>query len=65
LLLDAKGDVIDNPTIQVQPIFNGGTTEKFFKRFKSLSSLMEGQSAGEHDSVALQAVRGTDKAICK
>jgi hypothetical protein len=25
LLLDAKGESIDKPTIQVRPIFNGGT----------------------------------------
>jgi hypothetical protein len=29
LLLYAKGKAIDNPKIQVQPIFNGGTTEHF------------------------------------
>jgi hypothetical protein len=27
LLLDSEGKKIDNPTVQVQPIFNGGTTE--------------------------------------
>jgi hypothetical protein len=26
LLLDSQGKKIDNPTVQVQPIFNGGTT---------------------------------------
>jgi hypothetical protein len=26
LLLDSEGKKIDNPTIQVQPIFNGGAT---------------------------------------
>jgi hypothetical protein len=26
LLLDNKGDAIDNPTVQIQPIFNCGTT---------------------------------------
>jgi hypothetical protein len=31
LLLDSDGKKIDNPTVQVQPIFNGGTTEQFFK----------------------------------
>jgi hypothetical protein len=30
LLLDSEGKKIDNPTVQVQPIFNGGTTEQFF-----------------------------------
>jgi hypothetical protein len=27
LLLDSAGKTIDNPTVQVQPIFNGGTME--------------------------------------
>jgi hypothetical protein len=31
LLLDSEGKKIDNPTIQVQPIINGGTTEHFLK----------------------------------
>jgi hypothetical protein len=61
LLLDAKGDAIDNPTIQVQPNFNGGNTEQLFKWYNSLSYLMEGQSVGEHYSVALQALRRTNK----
>jgi hypothetical protein len=49
--------------LQVQPIFNGGTTEHFFKWFQSLSSLMDGQTVGEHYRLALQALRGTDKAL--
>jgi hypothetical protein len=36
LLLDSQGKKNDNPTVQVQPIFNGGTTEKFFKWLQSL-----------------------------
>jgi hypothetical protein len=28
ILLDAAGKAIYNPIVQVQPIFNGGTTEK-------------------------------------
>jgi hypothetical protein len=48
LLLDSEGKKMDNPTVQVQPIFNGGTTEQFFKWFQSLSSLIEGQRVGEH-----------------
>jgi hypothetical protein len=28
LLLDSEGKKIDNPTVQAQPIFNGGTTKK-------------------------------------
>jgi hypothetical protein len=63
LLLDAKGGAIDNPTIKVHLILNGGTTEHLFKWYKSLSSLMEGQSVGEHCLLALQALRGTGKAV--
>jgi hypothetical protein len=53
LLLDAAGKEIDNPTVQVQPIANGGTTEQFFKWLQSLSSLIEGKSVGEHFRLAL------------
>jgi hypothetical protein len=63
LLLDSDGKKIDNPTVQVQPIFNGGTTEQFFKWFQSLNSLLDGQSVGEHFRLALQALRGTDKSL--
>jgi hypothetical protein len=63
LLLDSDGNKIDNPTVEVQPIFNGGTTKQFFKWFQSLSSLLDGQSVGEHFRLALQALRGTDKAL--
>jgi hypothetical protein len=63
LLLDAAGKAIYNPTVQVQPIFNGGTTEQFFKWFQSLNSLLEGQPVGEHFRLALQALQGTEKAL--
>jgi hypothetical protein len=53
LLPDAAGKAIDNPTLHVQPIFNGGATEYFFKWFKGISSLLEG----------LQSLLGTDKAL--
>jgi hypothetical protein len=33
LLLDAADKALENPTVQVQPIFNGGTTKKYFKWF--------------------------------
>jgi hypothetical protein len=65
LLLDSAGKTIYNPMVQVQPIFNGGTTEQFFKWFQSLSSLIEGQAVGGHFCVALQALRGMDKALKK
>jgi hypothetical protein len=63
LLLDSEGKKIDNPTVQVQPIFNGGNTEQLFNWFQSLSSLLEGKTVGEHFRLALQAVRGTDKTL--
>jgi hypothetical protein len=54
---------IYNPTVQVQPIFNGGTNEQFFKWFQSLISLLEGKTVGGHFRLALHAQRGTDKAL--
>jgi hypothetical protein len=65
LLLDSEGKKIDNPTLQVQPIFNGVTTEQIFKWFQSLSSLLEGQTVGGHFRLALQALQGTGKALWK
>jgi hypothetical protein len=63
LLLDSHGKKIDNPMVQVQPIFNRGTTEHFFKWFQSLISLLQGQTVGEHFCLALQALRGTNKEL--
>jgi hypothetical protein len=37
LLLDAKGKATDNLTIQVQPIFNGSTTEKSLSIRRAIS----------------------------
>jgi hypothetical protein len=54
------------PTIQVHPIFNGRTVEQFFKWYKSLLSIMEGQSVVmDHFCLALQSLRGTEKALCQ
>jgi hypothetical protein len=61
--LDADGESIDNPTAQVQPIFNQGTETQFFKWNKSLIYIMQGQSVTEHYRLALQFLRGTDKAL--
>jgi hypothetical protein len=44
LQMDSEGKKIDNPTVQVQPIFNGGTT------------LCDGQTVGGHFRLALQAL---------
>jgi hypothetical protein len=46
LLLDSAGKTFDNPTVQVQPIFNGGTTGKKIKWLQSLIYLLEGQTVG-------------------
>jgi hypothetical protein len=48
MLLDSEGNNIDNPTVEVQPILNGGTNAHFSKWFQSLSSLLEGKTVGEH-----------------
>jgi hypothetical protein len=48
LLLDAAGNPIANPTTQVQPIFNQGTVEQYFKWIKSLMSIPQGQSVTDH-----------------
>jgi hypothetical protein len=63
LLPDAEGAATDNLPVQVQPLFNGGTTEQLFKCFKILSSVMEGQLVGEHCRLDLQALWGNDKAL--
>jgi hypothetical protein len=44
LLLYSDGKKIDNPTVQVQPIFNGGTTDFFSNGVKVLAPfLMDNQ----------------------
>jgi hypothetical protein len=63
LLLYSECNTIDNPTEQVQPIFNGGNTEHFSKWLQSLSSLLKGKTVGKHFRLALQDLRGTDKAL--
>jgi hypothetical protein len=49
--------------VQVQHILNGGTTEQFVKWFQNLISLLDGKTVGENFRLALQALRGTDKAL--
>jgi hypothetical protein len=41
----------------------GELRNNFSKWFQSLRSLLDGQSVGEHFRLALQALRGTDKAL--
>jgi hypothetical protein len=40
-----------------------GLLNNFFKWFQSLSSLLDGHTVCEHYRLALQALRGTDKAL--
>jgi hypothetical protein len=37
LTLDINGAFIDNPMIQVQPVYNQGTVKQYFKWLKSLN----------------------------
>jgi hypothetical protein len=40
LTLDINGAFIDNRTTQVQPVYNQGTVEQYFKWLKSLNSIL-------------------------
>jgi rhamnogalacturonyl hydrolase YesR len=48
---------------QVQPMYNQGTVEQYFKWLKSLNSILRGQTITEKFSLALQMLRGTDAAL--
>jgi hypothetical protein len=60
LTSDINGEFIDNPTGQVQPVYNQGTVEQYFKWLKSLISILRGQTTTEKFRLALQMLRGTD-----
>jgi hypothetical protein len=63
LTLDINGAFIDNPTTLIQPVYNQGTVEKYFKWLKSLNSILRGQTITEKFRLALQTLRGTDAAL--
>jgi hypothetical protein len=63
LTLDINGTFIDNPTTQVQPVYNQSTVEQYFKWIKSLDSILRGQTITEKFLLALQTLRGTDAAL--
>jgi hypothetical protein len=63
LTLNINGAFIDNPTTQVQPVYNQGTVEQYFKLVKSLSLILRGQTFTEKFRLALQTLRGTDAAL--
>jgi hypothetical protein len=44
LTLDINGEFIKNPTTQVHPLYNQGTVEQYFKRLKSLNSILRGHT---------------------
>jgi hypothetical protein len=63
LTLDINGAFIDNPTTQVQPVYNQGTVEQYFKWLKSLNSILRGHTITEKFRLALQTLKGTDAAL--
>jgi hypothetical protein len=63
LNLDINGELIDNQTTQVQPVYNQGTVEQYFKWLKSLNSILRGHTIMEKFRLALQTLRGTDAAF--
>jgi hypothetical protein len=65
LTLYINGEFIDNPTTQVQPVYNQGTVEQYFKWLKSIDSILRGHTIKETFRLALQRPRGTDAALWK
>jgi hypothetical protein len=63
VLLDINGKFIDNPTTQVQPMYNQGTIKQYFKWLKSLNSILRGHTITGKFRLALQMLRGTDAAF--
>jgi hypothetical protein len=61
LTLDINGAFIDNLMTQVQPVYNQGTVEQYFKWLKSLNSILRGQTITEKFRLALQTLRGTEE----
>jgi hypothetical protein len=67
LTLDINGEFIDNRTTQLQPVYNQGSLEQYFKWIKSLNSILRGQTITENFCPALQTLRGMDAVLwqCK
>jgi hypothetical protein len=63
LTLDINGEFIDNPTTQVQPVYNKGTVEEYFMWLNSLNSILRGHKITEKFCLNLQTLRGTDAAL--
>jgi hypothetical protein len=60
LTLDINGAFIDNPTTQVQHVYNQGTVERYFKWLKILNLILRGQTITKKFCLALQTIKGTD-----
>jgi hypothetical protein len=63
LTLDINGAFIDNPTTQVQSMYNQGTVEQYFTWLKSLNSILGGKTITEKFHIAFQMLRGMDAAL--
>jgi hypothetical protein len=63
LTLEINGEFIDNLTTQVQPLYNKGTVEQYFKWLKSRNSIFRGKTITEKIRLAMQTLRGTDAAL--
>jgi hypothetical protein len=63
LTSDINGAFIDNLTTRVQPVYNQGTVEQYFKWLRSLNSILRGQNITRKFRLALQTLRGTDAAL--
>jgi hypothetical protein len=48
---------------QVEPVYNKGTVEQYFKWLKSLNSILGGQTITGKFRLTLQTLRGTDAAL--
>jgi hypothetical protein len=62
LNLDINGEFINNPTKQVQAVYNQGNVEQYSKWLESLISILRGHTITEKFHLALQTLIGTDAA---
>jgi hypothetical protein len=58
LTLYINGELIDNPTTQVQIVYDQGTVKQYFKWMKSLNSIIQRHTIRKKFRLALQTIRG-------
>jgi hypothetical protein len=63
LTLGINPEFINNPMTQVQPVYNQGTIEQYFKWMKSFIYILRGQTIKEKFHLTLQTLRGNDAAL--